>query len=77
MSGIHMHEFFYTITDGLRANWPAESCLGALPRGEARRLLGHEELTITPHGTVAGVTTWRQVKGSPQACWLAGRGFVL
>jgi len=78
MRSIHTHEVFYSVnSEGLRANWPAERCLGDVPEDEARRLLATEEPTITPHGTVTGVTVWLQVKGDPEACWLSGRGFVI
>jgi hypothetical protein len=73
----HVHEFFYAVTDGRRAGWPAERCLGNIPGAEVAALLSREEPTITPHGTVTGVTVWRRAQRSPQFCWLAGRGFVI
>lgn len=72
----HIHEFFVEVREDIRSGWPAERCLGDVPEAEAGRLLGTEEPTITPRGDLTGLTTWREMPGSPQACWLAGRGFV-
>jgi hypothetical protein len=74
---IHVHEFFAEVRNGVTSAWPAERCLGELTEAEAATILGEEEATITPHGELTGLTTWREMPGSPQGCWLAGRGFVI
>jgi hypothetical protein len=74
----HIHEFFAEVRDGVAAGWPAERCLGTIPEDEASRLLAaRQEETITPRGDLTGITTWREMPGSPQGCWLEGRGFVI
>jgi hypothetical protein len=75
---MHVHEFFVHVKDGVAGAWPAERCLGDVPERRARQLLAaRQEETITPHGELTGITSWRQVHSSHEDCWLAGKGFVI
>jgi hypothetical protein len=74
----HIHEFVARVKNGVAGGWPAESCLGDVPERRARRLLAaRQEETITPHGEIDWITSWREVNSNHEDCWLAGNGFVI
>jgi hypothetical protein len=70
MTRVHIHEFFVDVRGGA---WPSERCLGYVPEAEARRLLATEKPTVLPRGDLTEVSTWREMPGSPETCWLSGR----